>query len=515
MSAPQAPSKHQPLRLAEVLGALSLATDLANGQPAEHGLRAAMLATRLARDEPLSTRQDVFWAALLRYVGCNSFAVEEAAFAAGDDIGLRESFVRTDLGRPSRFIAATLRDVGRGAPLWQRVRGVARLLTDSGAPLAHARAQCDAGVHCSRKLAMSAAVEQALADCDERFDGRGLPDGKAGLALNAAQRYVEVARVAVVFHGLGGLPAARAELRRRAGGHLDPEFSRRFEDDADRLCSGLTQNSVWDDYLECEPGLWLIDEGGLGPLFDVFALVGDLKSGYFAGHSQGVAALAHSAAQQQGLPAADALQLCRAALLHDLGRVVVPTGVWDKPGSFTASEWERVHLHSYYTDRVLRRSQVLVPFADLAGRCHERLDASGYHRGDGVSISRGARLLAASDVYRACLEDRAHRRALGAAGARRVLIEAVEQGRLCRDAVAAVLAAAGEAGPPASADVLSARELDVLRLLVRGLSNKQIARLLAISPRTVQHHTIHIYAKSGVKSRAGVALWAIDHGLFR
>jgi DNA-binding NarL/FixJ family response regulator len=75
--------------------------------------------------------------------------------------------------------------------------------------------------------------------------------------------------------------------------------------------------------------------------------------------------------------------------------------------------------------------------------------------------------------------------------------------------VAAVLAAATDG------EALSAREIEVLRLLVRGLSNKQIARLLDISPRTVQHHTIHIYAKSGVQSRAGAALWAVEHGLFR
>jgi HD-GYP domain-containing protein (c-di-GMP phosphodiesterase class II) len=504
-----------PLRLAQLLGALSLATDLANGQPAEYGLRTAILATRLVRGEPLATRKDVFWTGVLRFVGCNGFAVEEAGFAAGDDIGLRESFIRTDLGRPSEFAGAVLRDVGRGAPWWPRLRGVTRLLTSPGAPRAHALAQCDAGVHCGRKLAMPENVVQALADSDERFDGRGQPAGKSGHALNLASRCVEVARVATLFHRLGGVAAARVELKRRAGGHLDPELVHRFDADAQTLCEGLGEASVWDEFLAHEPGLWLLDAGALRPVLEAFALVVDLKSGYLAGHSSGVAALALAAGQSMGLPSDALTQLEGAGLLHDVGRLVVPTGLWDKPGPLNAAEWERVQSHSYYTERLLRYSPALAPYAEVAGRCHERLDGSGYHRGEGAALTRSARLLAAADAYRACTEPRAHRAAMTPEAARAVVLHEVQAKRLCADAVNAVLKAAGQKAAPRSHDSpLSERELQVLRLLVRGLSNKHIARELGVSPRTVQQHTIHIYAKTGVQSRAGAALWAVDHGLF-
>jgi HD-GYP domain-containing protein (c-di-GMP phosphodiesterase class II) len=503
-----------PLRLAEVLGALSLASDLANGQPSEHGLRTAILATRLARDEPTPVRQDVFWTGLLRYLGCNGFAVEEAGYASGDDIGLRASFVRADLGQPSEFLGAVLRDVGRGAPPLQRAQGVLRLLASPGAPKAHAIAQCDAALHCGSKLGMGAGVLQALAQSDERFDGRGQPDGLAGDALAPALRYAEVARVAVVFHALGGVSGARAELRRRAGGHLDPQVVARFEADADACCAGLAQQSVWDEFLAAEPGVWLVSESALAPLFEAFALLADLKSGYFSGHSPAVAALARAAADAQGLPRAEGEQLQRAAVLHDLGRVAVPTGLWDKPGPLTPAEWERVHLHSYYTDRVLRRSPALARYADIAGRAHERLDGSGYHRSD-RELSPQVRLLAASDVYQAAREPRAWRPAASAEQARQILLRQVEDGRLCPRAADAVLQAAGQpaAAAAAHADLLSERELDVLRLLVLGLSNKEIARRLEISPRTVQHHTMHIYDKTGMRSRAGAALWAVERGL--
>lgn len=510
-----APAAAMALRLADVLGALSLATDLANGQPSEHGLRTALLATRLAQDEPQGTRQDVFWAGLLRYLGCSGFAVEEAHFAAGDDIGLRESFARTDMGRPTQFVGAVLRDLGKGAPLGRRIRSVAGLLASPGAPRAHAHAQCEAALHCGGKLGMTPGVLRALAQSDERYDGRGLPDGLRGHELALPLRYVEVARVAVIFHGLGGSSAAAAEVSSRAGGHLDPDIARRFAAQAAHWCRGLEQTSVWEEYLASEPGLWLLGEQALQPLFEAFALMADLKSGYFCGHSTGVSALAQAAAKHRGLAAEESALLGRAALLHDLGRVAVPTGLWDKPGPLTPAEWERVHLHSYYTDRVLRRSPTLARYADIAGRAHERLDGSGYHRGD-RDISQLVRLLAAADTYQACTEARAFRPALSARDARQALLDGAAQGRLCRDAVDAVLAATGQdGGPPTiAAHDLTPRELDVLKLMVRGLSNKQIGQQLAISPRTVQHHTIHIYDKAGMKSRAGAALWAIERGVF-
>lgn len=270
---------------------------------------------------------------------------------------------------------------------------------------------------------------------------------------------------------------------------------------------------MWDEYLDGEPGVWLLDAGRLESVFEAFALMADLRSGYFAGHSPRVAALARAAAAQRGLGAEDVALVGQAGLLHDIGRLAVPTGLWDKQGALTAGEWERVQLHSYYTDRVLRQGFALVQHADIGGRCHERLGGGGYHRGD-RDASGLVRLLAAADVYVACTEPRAHRPALTPEQARRVLLDDAAHGRLCAAAVDATLAAAGqEPGPPAPG-ALSPREREVLTLLVQGLSNKEIARRLAISPRTVQHHTIHIYGKAGVKSRAGVALWAIEQGLF-
>jgi DNA-binding CsgD family transcriptional regulator len=82
-------------------------------------------------------------------------------------------------------------------------------------------------------------------------------------------------------------------------------------------------------------------------------------------------------------------------------------------------------------------------------------------------------------------------------------------------AVDAVLASLGlrERAPSATAHGLSERELDVSRWLARAKTNREIAALLGISPRTVQIHVAHIFDKLGVHSRAAAALWLVEHGL--
>jgi putative nucleotidyltransferase with HDIG domain len=243
----------------------------------------------------------------------------------------------------------------------------------------------------------------------------------------------------------------------------------------------------------------------------------DLKLPFTRGHSSGVAALAEAAARGLGLAEADAVAVRRAGLLHDLGRVAVPNGVWEKPGPLTHGEWEQVRLHPYHSERILACSPVLAPLAPLAGMHHERQDGSGYHRqAAGAMVPLGARLLAAADAYHAMTEVRPHRPALDpAAAAERVRAEAAA-GRLDPDAAGAVLLAAGHARSaprrawPAG---LSDREVEVLRLIARGASYRAVARDLSISPKTAEHHIGHIYDKIGVSSRAAAAMFAMEHDL--
>jgi len=206
----------------------------------------------------------------------------------------------------------------------------------------------------------------------------------------------------------------------------------------------------------------------------------------------------------------------RTALVHGIGRLGVSNSIWDKPGALGAGEWERVRMHPYLTERMLSQSPTLTPLGRIAVQYRERLDGSGYPRGlSGAEISRPARILAAADAYQSMREPRPHRPARSSEAAATELRADVRAGRLDAAAAEGVLAAAGHRVPrrhegPAG---LTAREVEVLRLLARGLSSRQIAAELLITTKTARNHTEHIFTKIGTSSRTAAGLFAMRHGL--
>jgi DNA-binding CsgD family transcriptional regulator len=195
----------------------------------------------------------------------------------------------------------------------------------------------------------------------------------------------------------------------------------------------------------------------------------------------------------------------------------VGTGIWEKPGPLTTAEWEQVRLHAYQTERILARSEALSPIARIAGMHHERQDGSGYHHGaSAAEVPIEARILAAADSFQAMTQARPHRAAKTPDAAASALIAEARAGRVDPECADAVLHAAGRPSPHARTAWpagLSDREVEVLRLVSRGASNKEVASALVISPRTAEHHVQHIYSKIGVSSRAAAAMFAMEHGL--
>jgi HD-GYP domain-containing protein (c-di-GMP phosphodiesterase class II) len=241
----------------------------------------------------------------------------------------------------------------------------------------------------------------------------------------------------------------------------------------------------------------------------------DLKGRFLLGHSGHVADLADRAAALIGYDDEARRTLRMSALLLDLGRVGVSSAVWDRPGRLGPVEWERVRLHSYWTERILRRCRTLERLAPLAAAHHERLDGSGYHRAArGSELSSGGRLLAAADMFAAMTEARPYREAFSPGDAAHTLQNEVTAGRLDAEAVGAVVEAAGlPRRRTAWPNDLTDREVEVLRVLARGLSNREIADSLCLSPRTVQHHLASVYDKIGLRTRAGAAVFGIENGL--
>jgi DNA-binding CsgD family transcriptional regulator len=242
----------------------------------------------------------------------------------------------------------------------------------------------------------------------------------------------------------------------------------------------------------------------------------DLKSPFTLGHSVAVAELAEEAGRRLGLPPEQVVALRRAGFVHGFGRLGVSNSIWDRPGPLSAGEWERIRMYPYLTERMLHQSAALAPLGEIAVQHRERLDGSGYPRGlSGGAISRPARVLGAADAYASMREPRPHRPARSAQDAAAEMRAEVRAGRLDGAAVDAVLEAAGHRLPRRREALagLTAREVEVLILLARGLSNKQIAERLVITPKTAGNHVEHIYAKIDASSRAAAAMFAVQHGL--
>lgn len=493
------------------------------GQPPEDAIRACLLATSLARRMELSENDvgDVYYATLLQHVGCTAYAHETAALLGGDDVRVRASGARIDFANPREALPFLLFEVGKGTTPLSRARAVISAVSQ-GQKFDErlSRSNCEVAVHMARRLGLGTGVQRGLNDVYERWDGKGNPRKLSDEDIALPARFAQVASQAVLFGGPGGPELALEVVRRRAGTALDPYIGEAFLRCGRELLAEIASidASVAIMEVEPEPRYW-ISEPHLDEVARAFANMVDLKSPFTHGHSVAVAELAETAATNLGLAATDVVCVRRAGFFHDLGRVGVPNGIWDKPGPLTTSEWEQVRLHPYYSERILSRSSALALLAPLAGMHHERQDGSGYHRqASAPMIPTGARLLAAADAYQAMTQQRPHRPALTLDAAAEQLGSEAARGRLDGEAVGAVLEAAGH--PSARARLrwpagLTDREVQVLRLVARGHSNREMARPLWISPKTAGHHVQHIYAKIGVSTRAAAAMFAMEHDLTR
>ena len=509
----------KPIRAAELVGALSIATDLGTGQPLEHAVRTAVLAVRLGELAGASAEElaDTYYVALLHASGCTSNG-HEAAQLFGDDIAHRAAFYLVDPTNPAEVLEFYRSNVGLGRPPEVRSEMVEQAIANA-APRAREAfaAMCEVAQRFAGWLGLNSNIQASLEYVFARWDGRGLPD-TAGDAIPFPMRLLHVARDVSLFLSAAGVEEARAVVERRSGAAYEPRLAELAALNLDELLAELDETRMWEHALESEPSppIWLsgdrIDAG-----FAAIAAITGLKSPWLREHSTGVADLAEAAAWRADLPADSVTFMRRAALAHDLGRVGVSNAIWEKPGPLGFGEWERVRLHAHFTERAFAQSPALAPIGRLAGSHHERLDGSGYHRGvRGPELDHGARILAAADCYVAMREARPYRPALDAAAAEVELQRDAQEGRLDPEAVDAVLAAAGHRVAKRPRELpagLTPRELEVLLALVRGQSNQTIADGLGISAKTVGHHVQHVYEKASVRSRAAATVWAFEHDL--
>jgi HD-GYP domain-containing protein (c-di-GMP phosphodiesterase class II) len=506
------------IRLADLVATFSLATDLGLGQPMEHVLRSWLIASRLGARLGLDDgeRAALYYVSMLAWVGCVADTPEVAEWF-GDDIAYRGDSYEVDLaGLP--MLGFMLRHVGAGSPALHRLRLSASLIATGGRAVERVlMSHCLTTGRMAERLGLGTEVRDPLQQVFTRWDGKGVPGGVGNEEIARSVRLFHLADIVEVFHRADGVDVAVNVARERRGRQFDPVIVDEFCRAAPELLEALPAGPDWASVIDAEPALRAgLTHEQLDEALEAVADFTDLRSTFFAGHSRGVAAIAASAAQEAGLPASEVVAVRRAGLMHDLGRHGVPASIWDKPGPLTHAESERVRLHAYYTERMLAGAPALARLAPIAAAHHERLDGSGYHKGlSGAVLSPTARILAAADAYHAMTEPRPHRPAKTAKEAASELRADVRRGRLGGEAVDAVLTAAGQArgkrqkGPSG----LTPREVEVLTLIARGASNRQVARALGITPRTASTHVERIYMKIGASTRSTATLFAMQHGL--
>ena len=509
----------QPIRAAELVGALSIATDLGTGQPLDHAVRTAVLAVRLGELAGASTEElsDTYYVALLHASGCTSNG-HEAAQLFGDDIAHRAAFYLVDPTNPAEVLEFYRSNVGLGRPPEVRSKMIEMAIAEAAPRAREAFAtMCEVAQRFAGWLGLGSNIEDSLGYVFARWDGQGYPD-VAGDAIPLPMRLLHVARDASLFLSASGPEKAREVIQDRSGAAYEPRLADLAVRNLDEMLADLDEARMWEQALDIEPSppVWLMGER-IDAGFATIAAITGLKSPWLREHCTGVAELAEAAAWRMDLEPASVALVRRAALAHDLGRVGVSNGIWEKPGELGFGEWERVRLHAHYTERAFAQSEALAPLGRVAGAHHERLDGSGYHRGArGPDLDQAARIIAAADCYGAMCEARPHREALEPEKAETELLREAKEGRLDPDAVDAVLNAAGHRVAERPRELpagLTPRELEVLLALVGGASNQAIGESLGISPKTVGHHVQHVYEKAGVRSRAAATLWAFEQDL--
>ena len=519
------------IRTADLLGAFSLASDLAMGLHTEHGARSCYIGMHIAQEMGLSLEQrtHLYYAELLKDAGCTTWTSQLASSWLVDELAAKRDlqFFR-DARNPLDMASWLLKYVAAGAAFPTRATHILGFLVKGREFMKEGfESTCYVATRIAQRLGMPQAVQDALTQVFEQWDGHGMPHGIKSEDIPIISRIVLVTSFLEVFHRVEGRDATKHVALARRGKAFDPSVVDAFVAVAEKesFWTELEQERVWDSVLSMEPEQSTLRYMGEEKLIDValaLADYADLKSPFQAGRSRRVADLAERIARRMGIREPEVTHIYRAALVHDIGIVAVPSFVLNKPeDSLTEAEREQVRLHPYHSERVLSKVPALEPIIPIVAAHHERIDGSGYHRGlKGSEIPLGARIIAVADRFDELTHDAPE--SSGRESDQAVSEMRQEVGsRLSPDAFEALVEDLSgiDRSPrqrtrrqewPAR---LTDREVDVLRLIAKGLNRRQVAGALFIAEGTVRSHLEHIYSKIGVSSRAAAALFAVEHDL--
>lgn len=420
MAAPQDQTMQKPgLRLAELLGALSHALDMVEGQPAGHCVRCCWIGIHIGREFGLPESQiwELYYTLLVKDVGCSSNAARICQLYMTDDIAFKRDFMTINGSLPQvlRFV---LSHTGMNAGLAERFRALVNVFQNGGQIAQELmETRCDRGAEIARKMRFSESVVDAIRSFDEHWDGGGMPKKLSGEQIPIYSRIALISQVVDVFQTANGIEAAKLEIQHRTGTWFDPQLALAFDRVAakpefwETLRSDVLQTAIF----ELEPAQQrpFVDENYLDDIAAAFAQIIDSKSPYTSGHSERVTLFADLIAEQLEFSPDQRRWLKRAALLHDIGKLGVSNSILDKPSKLDDEEWAAMQRHTTLGEIILSGITAFADISAIAGGHHERLDGKGYPRGlTGDQISLEIRIVTTADIFDALTADRPYRAAI-------------------------------------------------------------------------------------------------------
>lgn len=506
--------------MAGILSAFAFANDLAFGLAEDDSIRSAYLAVRIAErmELPPAEQRTVYYAALVKDAGCTSWTSALASFwEANEIVARRELFIFGGAESLPSFVRWLTRYVGTDLPLHQRVArsfGVARQQQRIAREAFEGTR--DVAMRIAARLGMDQPVQAAVSSAFEQWDGKGMPDGLSGDAIPLAARVVHPTFTLAPVAGRYGRDEALALARRQRGRAWDPDVT-------DAVLSLAGDRDFWETFegsdvlgrlvaLEPRERRAELSEARLDDVVLALADFADLKVPSVLAHSRRVALISEAIAKHLGMEGVEVRDVRRAALVHDLGLVAVPSRTLERAAPLlTSAEREQMRLHPYHGERILLRVPALASLAPVVGGHHERVDGLGYYRGlAGPQVPRAAQIVGLASRFDEAMRGHEHPAEIGPA------LAALDDGEHDPEVLAALRAVAGVRAEPERREWpagLTDREVEVLRLSARGFTRRQVADRLDLSEHTVRHHLEHIYGKVGVTNRVAAALFAMESGL--
>ncbi len=409
----------QNLKLSELMGALSYALDITEGQPAGHCIRCCWIGMSIGQKLALDESQlwELYYVLLLKDLGCSSNASRICELYLTDDLSFKRDFKWVDGSLPQvlRFV---LRHTGTSAGLVDRLKAITEIFKH-GDEIAQELIQtrCTRGADIARRLRFSEPIADGIHALDEHWNGHGRPEGLAGSQIPLYARIALLAQVIDVMNSSQGAAATLAEVKERSGVWFDPELVAAFTAVAvdPAFWQNLNAVDLETRILALEPGQYTkpLDEDFLDDIAEAFGQVVDAKSPFTAGHSARVGLYTILLAEDLGLPEPRRRWLKRGALLHDVGKLGVSNSILDKPGKLDEAEWAAVQKHAAFTQVILGRIDVFAELARVASAHHERLDGKGYPLGlSGDQIALETRIITTADIFDAITAERPYRGAI-------------------------------------------------------------------------------------------------------